>query len=575
MALTISKLKMWKDPGYTRGCLEIPPAGSKKLPATPDYVLPVSETLRPHKATTLTELHLPISYSQVFDMSYLYIEASDGAGSVKLFGWIDSVYQRSTSADGVTINWTVDWWRSFSGSATFGRGFITRCSDASYKRPYEVTPRYRNVDTVQNIETDISDHNTGWCILKVADRTYDAGTDTWETHGIRTLFFPFRLSGGYWVIHQANIPGGTDMDSTQAPSGDDIFNGTLSTKLGIPSESIIGAWFSPIAPISTAFYIYESGQIYGHYQIVKLYKNGAYGTFEYDDTQGGVTDFIEFRKYYTIDASGVATDDNVIYAITDCSGQIIGSAPYGMTFKNMVVIFDVGATTGNLKVILTPNNTYDWGDIAEGMTVTIPLPALPVSSNAWSDYVYSGQRYYEYQSKIEQNNQQNIQGIATVASGAVTGAVLGSVVPGIGTAVGAIAGGITGAVGVGVTAATNEYARQKMQDLEDQKYSDQFGKLVLPGDGFGFIQIKGIPKLITMTSDNVSKAEYDADIANNGHRTQLNAASVSSFITAGGALRISEMNVTGSIPPQAKASIINMFSNGVYIVENNPSGVAP
>lgn len=579
MALTISKLKMWKDPKYTRGSIEIPPAGSKKLPASPDYTLAAGETLRPHKGSTLTSLQLPLSFTELFDMSYLYIEASDGKGSISLFGWIESVTQIASSAEAVQIDWTVDWWRSYSGSMTFGRALITRCGNATYKRPYSVTPRYRTVSTVQNIETDITNHNTGWCILKVADRTYDNTTLSWETHGLKTYFFPFRLSGGYWVIHQANIPGGVDMDSTQAPSGDDIYNGNVATKLGIVSEAIVGAWFSPVAPISTAFYLYENGQIFAHYQVVKLYKNGAYGVYEYDSAQSGITDLIDFKKSYSINASGTATDDDVIYSVTDCSGQVVGSAPYGMMFKNMIVYFDVGATTGNLKVTLTPQTTYDWGDIAEGKTFTIPLPPLPISSNAWSDYVYSGQRLYEYNARVQQNNQQALEGVAGIATGAlggmIGGAMIGSAGGPVGAAGGAAIGALIGAIGLGATVVTNEINRQQMNDLEDQKHAEQFGRLTMPGDGFAFVQIKGIPKLITMTADTVSIAEHTADIANNGYEVQLPVASAASFVTAGGALRMNSLMITGNTPPQAKALVASMFESGVYIKENNPSGVAP
>ena len=68
MPLTITKLKMWKDPGYTRECVEVPPRGSWKLPAA-DYV--ASENLRPRKGSTLTAVELPLPYLQVMDMSYL------------------------------------------------------------------------------------------------------------------------------------------------------------------------------------------------------------------------------------------------------------------------------------------------------------------------------------------------------------------------------------------------------------------------------------------------------------------------------------------------------------------------
>ena len=142
MALTITKLKTWKDPKYTRGCLEVPPPGSWKMPAA-DYTLAAGETLRPHKGSTLTALELPLSFTKMFPMSYLYIEATDGNGSVKLFGWIDNVTQIATSAEAVRIEWSVDWWRSFSGSVTFGSGLITRCNNNTYRRPMTNSPRYK------------------------------------------------------------------------------------------------------------------------------------------------------------------------------------------------------------------------------------------------------------------------------------------------------------------------------------------------------------------------------------------------------------------------------------------------
>ena len=169
MALTITKLKMWKDPGYTRGCLEVPPVGSKKLPATPDYSLAASDTLRPHKGSTLTELHLPLSFTQVFGMSYLYIEATDGAGSVSLFGWITSVDQRSTSAEGVTIRWDVDWWRSFAGDATYTHLHVTKTNDGSYSRPLNTRPRrwvYKDkINLIQHFTPSVGDDTTTYPVF--------------------------------------------------------------------------------------------------------------------------------------------------------------------------------------------------------------------------------------------------------------------------------------------------------------------------------------------------------------------------------------------------------------------------
>ena len=231
MALTITKLKMWKDPGYTRGCLEVPPAGSKKLPATPDYTLAAGDTLRPHKGSTLTELHLPLSFTQVFDMSYLYIEASDGAGSVKLFGWITGVYQRSSSAEGVTIIWDVDYWRSYSGSAVFGKGRMIRTSDSSKRRPSEFHP----VLYTPSLVKEISDFYQGtlhqmWCYFRCV-RTIGGISNAW--------LFAFPVGADF----------GPDGQIPKSGMGlEEIYGGQLDEGLGITSSTITGIWISNIAP---------------------------------------------------------------------------------------------------------------------------------------------------------------------------------------------------------------------------------------------------------------------------------------------------------------------------------------
>ena len=78
-----------------------------------------------------------------------------------------------------------------------------------------------------------------------------------------------------------------------------------------------------------------------------------------------------------------------------------------------------------------------------------------------------------------------------------------------------------------------------------------------------------------MHSDSVSAAEYANDVTLNGYETNIAASSVASYITTGGPLQIINLNVKGNTPPQAKQYIKDKLSAGVYIVENNPSGVVP
>ena len=154
---TITKLKMWKDPGYTRQCVEVPPAGSKKLP-NPDYTS--TEDLRPRRGSTLSAVELPLSYLEVFDMSYLYMEAQDGrtpANTIKVFGWILSVDEIASGSEAVRITWTPDYWRTYSDLAVFGKGTITRCNNGTYKRPSGVQPRRWKVNKKEKIINFVSD----------------------------------------------------------------------------------------------------------------------------------------------------------------------------------------------------------------------------------------------------------------------------------------------------------------------------------------------------------------------------------------------------------------------------------
>ena len=551
MALTISKLKMWKDPGYTRGCLEVPPAGSKKLPATPDYVLPVSETLRPHKATTLTELHLPISYSQVFDMSYLYIEASDGAGSVKLFGWITGIYQRSTGADGVTIMWDVDYWRSYSGSATFGAGRMIRTSDSSKRRPSEFTPRTVSATIVKEIsafyQTTIHQQ---WCYFRCI-RTIGGVSNAW--------LFTFPIGANFG---DGNTPAKTGMGIT------DIYAGALDENLGITSTTITGIWISNIPP---ANYQYDSnlGQFITPNATIS---NASYGAIRIDEIS-------QITYYYTIDiGSSIQTDDMTTYIITDASGRTIGTVPWGKSFRYIHVQNDIGSVSASYNITLSAAATLpgNRNSAPEGMQFKVPLINVPLTTNAWTDYNFSGQRDHDIEIAKMQNEQQMWNGFMNVGTSAVGGAVAGSIA-GAGVA-GAIAGAGIGIASPALSYALNEMYRDKTQGAVDTLYSKQANNLISPADGCAWMMSGTLyASLVRLDADSQSASDYAQMIANDGYNCDcpLDAAGSTAAISTGGALKIINFNITGSIPPAAKQSIKFMLESGVRIVENNPSGVAP
>lgn len=572
MPLTITKLKMWKDPKYTRGCLEVPPVGSKKLPA-PDYVSANDETLRPRKGSTLTSLELPLSYTQVFDMSYLYIEASDGSGSIKLFGWIDTVTLIATSSDAVRIDWSVDWWRSFSDAITFGAGRISRCSDSSRKRPVGIQPRYRTATDVAEIKS-----TDGHLYVIISYR---------KTSSQRSLLIvpcnPNLVSDG--TINIGHLGAGVLHDTAPSPSLKLCMSGALPTLLGLTSTSIDGAWISPINPLNEGTYNINGDTFNCHYQDYSLKK----GTTPYQGVTYGAIECIGYNaqelsvlpyKSITISTATLKTTDLVTYAISDNYGNLVGSAPYDLTFDRLTCTLDIGYVSASLKVTFNVSTGTLGKKTSEGMTVTIPLPTVPISSSAYSDYVYSGQRDYEMDLRSLQNEQQAVHGMSGAITGAITGAVLGSVVPGAGTAAGAVVGALAGGVGnlasAGVNYAVDEFIyKDKFQDLEDDRYSNQTGNLMIAGDGFGWLLFNKYPKLISLTADSVFQSELANHILQEGYPCDSPVSDVTSFLTSGGAIQIFNLTITGSCPPVAKRTIKSLLEGGVRIVENNPTGVIP
>ena len=539
MALTISKLKMWKDPGYTRNCLEMPPAGSKKLPSTPDYTLAADQTLRPHKGSTLTELHLPISFSQTFGMSYLYIEATDGAGSVSLFGWITSIDQRSTAAEGVTIRWDVDWWRSYSGSITWGSGIVTRCNDSTYKRPYPTHPRRWKIGKI----VPLTSENLWACVV------FNSTSGTPPITKINYITWQFGKSLEY------------NGNTYDAISLDQLMTGVLDEALGISPSAITGVFIMPFNPKS------------GNYHYVTT----SIGKIWYIE---GLGDTIYYNQLLAT-ADQITTDDMNMGVIVDPYGSIIANVPYGVTVEGYNLYMDVGTNDAKCYLSIfkpgdvTPvlNSRYK-GPIGE----VLPLTSIkaPVNSNAYSEYVYSGQRDYDILTAQMQRDENRIKGWAGVgansASGAMGGAIAGK---GVGAGIGAIGGAILGGLNTEIDYQLQTGFDDWYQNAKDALYANQTSNILIGAGGEAFTSLYYQWSFVQLTADDTSLAEYTNDIALNGYETNVSTSSVSSYIAGGGPLQIINLNLTGNAPPQAKQFIKNKLQSGVYIVENNPSGVAP
>lgn len=552
---TITKLKMWKNPGYTQGCVEVPPSGSKKLPI-PDWTS--SEDLRPRRGSTLSEIELPLSYLEVYEMSYLYIEAKDGktpANTIKIFGWILGVEETASGNEAVKITWTPDYWRTYSDKAVYGPGRMIRTSDASKRRPSEFHP----IMYTPSLVKEIADFYQGtqrqsWCYFRA----------------IKTV-------GGISNAFLYAFPIGADFgpDGVPAKTGislQDIYAGALDEYLQITSSTITGIWISNIAPGN---YPWNSNESHFTTPSASITGLGNYGALKIDELS-------QMTYYEKIDlGSNLKSDDLITYAVIDASGRTIATLPWGKEFRYMYVQLDIGSVGAYLRITFSTSATFpvDATRLAgsEGLQVQIPLINVPLTSNAWTDYNFSGQRDYEIEVAKLQNEEQAWKGVASAGQSGIGGAIAGASAGPIGAIAGGFAGLGMGLISPGVNYLIGDIYRDKTQGALDNYYSKQANNLLVPAEGAGWYISTTSAKLISLNADSQSASDYSQMIANDGYNCDcaLTGAGSASAIATGGPLKIINFNVTGPIPPSAKQSIKLMLEAGIRIIENNPSGVVP
>ena len=548
MPITITKLKMWKNPGYTKGCVEVPPAGSKKLPA-PDYTS--TTNLRPRKNGTITAIELPLSFCQVFDMSYLYMEASDGrtpANSIKVFGWIDSIEQTASGDEAVLIRWDVDWWRTYSGSVTWGYGNITKCSNSTYKRPSPTQPRFWNVKYYEELISPGGLYDTlPYCVI-VAYNTVSGGDIT-------------EISYLYWLCSLGGAESIT-VNGVQywSMSLVELYRGTMDEALGIKAENISGIFITPVAPFQRS-----TGSILTHDWNGMhwfAYKLPIINTFE------------TWSKTYT---NTYSSNDNLKTVIVDPDGSIVYTLPWGYDVKSVVLGIDTGTVSANIRLRLKNASEGVIDSATSGRTGSLPALTVPLNSNAISSYYYSGQREYDIEMRNIQRDQQTVAGLQSISASMIGGGIAGAMTGKSNAVGGALVGASTSLMGTAFNWAASGIFNDRLQEATDKLISNQASNIIQPGGGIAFLNSNLSPGnwyIVQLEADSTSQTEYSNHIARNGYDVDY-SASTSTFVSSTGALQIRNLNLTGAIPPQAKQYIKNILENGIYIVENNPSGVVP
>lgn len=550
MGITITKLKMWKNPGYTKTCVDVPPIGSKRLP-TPDWVN--NENLRPRKNSTLSAVELPLSYLEVLDMSYLYIEATDNATptphTVSVFGWILSIEEIASSENAVRITWEIDWWRSYASNLTFEKGVITKSSDPAYRRPLNINPRRYRYDSEILISRDPT----------LYEATYH-----------RCIIFTYIDNGSLRLgVTAPKMKAGSEIKTglTIAEADD------LPTKFNIPSDKIKGCWICPYPPFTTSYW--EEGDYQLNLTEPPNWKsNGGNWWIEKPEVYSNL-----YIRDFAVD---VMTDETTYYTVCDGYGTPYLTLPFGIPVKKVQVALDVGATEAYISVALgesasSPSligETERIQYINQGLFVNIPLPAISITSSALSDYYASGQRDFDINSRRIMQEKQFWSGLAGVGGSAIGGSVAGGMSK-AGAGKGAIAGTVLGLAQVGVDFAITGKTDDELQQATDMLYSNQSGTLITIGNT-GRGMLSSVPvRIVKMVSDSQSASDIANQILTQGYDINMPVTSVNGYIPSEGVFQVRNLQLTGDAPLIAKEMIKSKLESGVYIIERNPSGVIP
>lgn len=512
---------------------------------------------QPRKGRLLSEIEVNIEYELFTGLSsknpapkFLMLTGGTDNSLVEIYGWIDRAEPIATKGPktNTLIHWHVDYWFTLqmmewkanqfpaqwsSKGFAFGRGTFKR-GPMGMKRPDPSTPRL----WVKTGETEIADPNSSY------DAPWIIVLYTFTNNGHTTFRMAYWPAGSF-TFEYSGV-------TYYAITPNNVYQGWLEEWMGLDPNAIVGVWFSPIPPGSTTGAEVQTGNhTEGQRNYLWFWKSPS--------NTGGTTITLPDE---------VGTDDSSKYAITDVYGTIQSVLPWGITFKTIKMRCDIGTSGGWLLMQFLSGDGSGGLPSGEGRLIQIPLLAAPVTSNALSSYVYSGQEAYDRDMAKMQQEQALKSGIAGLGSSAISGAVGGAVAGGpAGAAAGAIGGGVLGGVGVAANYFIQGETNEKSMALTRELMSNQTANVVIAGGGPGWYgnQFDHKWKIVKLSRDPLSKGELETEQAQKGYVCDTYAVNCTPTIRSGGGMRIEGLEVVGDLPKEARTYIQQMFARGVHL----------
>lgn len=521
-----------------------------------------------------TEMKVPLPWLQICTANYIVgtIEFNNpAASSLEVRGWIDSVEPVSDTEDYPVcrVKWHFDFWEMYKAVACYGYGQVKR-------RPYrtlDTTPiqNYQHVYKKIGAKYDISyspelqffdnPKRRPWWVILAKGTPEDGDTQ------IQYLAWPVWPSIDATAFYLTM--GATDQNAGRGPNLSQVCNGLLDEIMDFPPSLIYGVWISPLSPVPGTFTGSRFVPSFSPTYIDVVKDNATYRAILIE--RGGSSDGILLSDRVSPLTLPITSSEGHEYGVIGPDGSIAGMLPYGVTVKKIRMGFNLSVTDAAIMIQFVRDETvrqdlrpevYDSGGRNQGLLVSVPLPVLPVNENAWSEYMYTGQR--DYDRRIRQLNT-NASGVSNVVNGAIGGGIAGGFSE-KGALIGAAAGAASGLLTYGVE---TFYANDEIQKAEDRLRSHQSPGILFSGDGF-YCCLNGPGlELAEIVYDDYSESQLQNTRSNYGISVDEILGSCDSLIrqeSPRGFYQIPNLIISGPLPVEAKDTIKQKFSAGVRLI---------
>lgn len=589
MKMASATVSVWRDCGFTEGTLEVPSKTSSLPSSDYTYILPSIP-----RESLFSQFKVKAPYEDLYDCSYLQMSLDMNNGNdVEVYGWIDDVSCSSDTAGYpvTVVSWHIDFWRTYLPRVSVGRGTVLRRPATGTVPPQDHSFMYRTPTSPQDLYTT-SDDDIYWVMVN-----YTSG-ENYKV--VNTITYPVSVSNPLTSLGIDNSSTDSGEPTGYCPSFNQTMFGEFDELLQLDPTAIYGAWISPVPPVSYSKRAYIATRCFScDWPVATL---GEKKVFRAYSTDSYVCPYDEF--YRLVDATTTDTEE---FVVTDQDCAPVGTLPWGLHFTSCsvrVVNCDISAY---LSIrFKTATSTYEEAP-SLGAEFNIPLKNIPLTSNAYSSYRFSGQEQYDRTQLQIQREQSLVSSVTGGADSVLSNVVMSSlgnttttkadysyplrslgvnnkygieameVAPTMSKMVVQQAASIPVphvlAAGMGVNlgmAAANYalggYFNDKAMDNTISYKKSQTSSMALPSSGLDWTKFGRALSLISLVWDDYSKEQRASDLELYGARVCEPREDCQSLVDAGGPLRISDAVVTGSVPTPAKDFIRKRFDAGVRMI---------